>query len=151
MTFAALKHLLPCTILELGDDRMSLREFYRHIYTCRNVYCKLCGCSTSLKYLLKCKFPATNNKNNRPHACMNKPFPGRETPNLFGVALLYWPLAVSMPPTKVCPQSKAAVPVRRKTCECCDYVFRSKQKAECNLREKASYETYESSRIRSVV
>ena len=26
----------------------------------------------------------------------------------------YWPLAVSMPPTKVCPQCKAAVPVRRK-------------------------------------
>ena len=49
----------------------------------------------------------------------------------------YWPLAVSMPPTKVCPQCKAAVPVRRKTCERCDHVFRSKQKAECNLREKA--------------
>ena len=46
----------------------------------------------------------------------------------------YWPLAVSMPPTKVCPQCKAAVPVRRKTCERCDHVFR---KAECNLREKA--------------
>ena len=29
----------------------------------------------------------------------------------------YWPLAVSMPPTKVCPQCKAAVPVRWKTCE----------------------------------
>ena len=24
----------------------------------------------------------------------------------------YWPLAGSMPPTKVCPQCKAAVPVR---------------------------------------
>ena len=47
-----------------------------------------------------------------------------------------WPLAVSMPPTKVCPQCKAAVPVRRKTCECCDLVFRLKRKAECNLREK---------------
>ena len=45
----------------------------------------------------------------------------------------YWPLAVSMPPTKVCPQCKAAVPVKRKTCERCDLVFR---KAECNLREK---------------
>ena len=32
----------------------------------------------------------------------------------------YWPLAVSMPPTKVCLQCKDAVPVRRKTCECCD-------------------------------
>ena len=41
-----------------------------------------------------------------------------------------------MPPTKVCPQCKAAVPVRRKTCERCDLVFRSKRKAECNLREK---------------
>ena len=27
--------------------------------------------------------------------------------------IAYWPLAVSMPPTKVCPQCKAAVPVRR--------------------------------------
>ena len=49
----------------------------------------------------------------------------------------YWPLAVSMPPTKVCPQCKAAVPVRWKTCERCDHVFRFKRKAECNLREKA--------------
>ena len=49
----------------------------------------------------------------------------------------YWPLAVCMPPTKVCPQCKTAVPVRRKTCERCDHVFRSKRKAECNLREKA--------------
>ena len=47
----------------------------------------------------------------------------------------YWPLAVSMPPTKVCPQCKDALPVRWKTCECCDLVFRSKRKAECNLRE----------------
>ena len=43
-------------------------------------------------------------------------------------------LAVSMPPTKVCPQCKAAVPVRRKACERCNLVFRSKRKAECNLR-----------------
>ena len=49
----------------------------------------------------------------------------------------YWPLAVSMPPTKVCPQCKAAVPVIWMTCERCDHVFRSKRKAECNLREKA--------------
>ena len=34
----------------------------------------------------------------------------------------YWPLAVSMPPTKVCPQCKTAVPVRRKICERCDHV-----------------------------
>ena len=31
----------------------------------------------------------------------------------------HWPLAVSMPPTKVCPQCKATVPVRWKTCERC--------------------------------
>ena len=49
----------------------------------------------------------------------------------------YWPLAVNMPPTKVCPQCKAAVTVRWKTCERCDHVFRSKRKAECKLREKA--------------
>ena len=62
----------------------------------------------------------------------------------FFVSLIiaYWPfspLAVSMPPiidyitlregyiiyapTKVCPQCKAAVPVRRKTCERCDLIF----------------------------
>ena len=49
----------------------------------------------------------------------------------------YWPLAVSMPPTKLCLQCKAAVPVKQKTCERCDHVFRSKRKAEYNLREKA--------------
>ena len=27
----------------------------------------------------------------------------------------YWPLAVSMPPTKVSPQCKTAVPIRRNT------------------------------------
>ena len=30
--------------------------------------------------------------------------------------IAYWSLAVSMHPTKICPQCKAAVPVRRKTC-----------------------------------
>ena len=48
----------------------------------------------------------------------------------------YWSLAVSMPPTKVCPQCKAPVSVRRKTCERCDLVFQSKCKTECILREK---------------
>ena len=50
--------------------------------------------------------------------------------------IAYLPLAVSMPPTKVCPQCKAAVPVRQKTGKRCDLVFRFKRKAECNLREK---------------
>ena len=35
----------------------------------------------------------------------------------------HWHLAVSMPPAKLCQQCKAAVPVRRKTCERCDHVF----------------------------
>ena len=42
-----------------------------------------------------------------------------------------------MPPTKVCPKCRAAVPIRWKTCERCDHVFHSKRKAECNLQEKA--------------
>ena len=33
----------------------------------------------------------------------------------------------------------AAVPIRRKTCERCDLVFRFKRKAECNLQEKTVY------------
>ena len=33
----------------------------------------------------------------------------------------YWPLALSMSPTKVCLQCKVAVSVRRKTCERCDH------------------------------
>ena len=40
------------------------------------------------------------------------------------------PLAVSMPPTKVCLQCKAAVHIKRKVCERCDHVFPSKRKAE---------------------
>ena len=42
-----------------------------------------------------------------------------------------------MPPTKVCPQCKVAVPVIWKTCERCDHVFRSRGISECNLQEKA--------------
>jgi len=54
----------------------------------------------------------------------------------------YWPFAVSIPPTKVCLQCKAAVPVRKDSlvpslCFArCDLVFQSKRKAECNLWEK---------------
>ena len=46
-----------------------------------------------------------------------------------------------MPPRNVCPQSKAAVPVRRKMCERCDHVFK---KAKCNLQEKAMKRTRDS-------
>ena len=49
----------------------------------------------------------------------------------------YWPFAVSMPPTKVCPQCKAAVPVRWKTCERCDHVFRSKEREKAMKRMRA--------------
>ena len=41
----------------------------------------------------------------------------------------YLPLAVSMPPTKVCPLCKAAVPVRRKTCERCDHCLSIQMKS----------------------
>ena len=53
-----------------------------------------------------------------------------------------------MPPTKICPQVEAAVPVRWKTCERCDH---AKQKAECNLREEAMKRTraVESDRVKS--
>ena len=61
----------------------------------------------------------------------------------------YWPLAVSMPPTKVCQQCKATVPVGRKTCECCDlaFQFKRKQGVTCE-RKQFNYEMYGSSRIR---
>ena len=63
----------------------------------------------------------------------------------------YWPLAVSMSPTKVCLPCKTAAPIRRKRCECYDDVFRSKRKAECNLREKARklMRAVESDRVKS--
>jgi len=62
---------------------------------------------------------------------------GRDVLCEFNYCLDYWPLAVSMPPTKVCPQCKAAVPVRRKICERCDLVFRFKQKAVYFARENS--------------
>ena len=47
------------------------------------------------------------------------------------------PSLVSMPPTKVCSQCKAVVHIRRKVCESCDHVFRSKRAAEYKLPERA--------------
>ena len=62
----------------------------------------------------------------------------RERPSLQARLLVIGSKTVSMPPTMLCPQCKGAIPVRRKTCECYDQVFRSRRKAECiNLREKA--------------
>ena len=61
----------------------------------------------------------------------------------------YWPLAVSMPPTKVCPQCKVAVPVRWKTCERCDHVFRSLRKAECREKGMKSMRAVESESVKS--
>ena len=44
--------------------------------------------------------------------------------------------AVNMPPTKVCPQGKAAVPVRRKTCERCDnFNSNKKQSVICERKQ----------------
>ena len=40
----------------------------------------------------------------------------------------YWPLAVSMPPTKVCPQCKAAVSVRWKHVNAVTMSFDSNEK-----------------------
>ena len=66
-----------------------------------------------------------------------------------GSIIAYWPLAASMPPTKVCQQCKAAVPVTRKTCERCDLVLWFKRKAECICKRKQfNYEMCGSSRIR---
>ena len=55
----------------------------------------------------------------------------------------YWPLAVSMPLTKVCPQCKATVPVRWKTCERCYLVFRSneKQSVICERKRMGAVES----------
>ena len=57
----------------------------------------------------------------------------------------HWSLAVRLVigSKTVCLQQRYArtVPVRRKTCVCCDHVFRSKRKAECNLRKKAMKRT----------
>ena len=58
------------------------------------------------------------------------------------------PLAVNMPPAKVSPQCKTAVPVIWKTCERCDHI---QTKAECNLQEKAMklMRTVESDSVKS--
>ena len=45
--------------------------------------------TVSLKYLTANSCREQIDNNNRPPTCMSKPFPGRETGNLFGVALLY--------------------------------------------------------------
>ena len=82
------------------------------------------------------------------HSCNDKPAFFYSTENVHAyksghvaffasLIIAYLSLAVSMPPIKVCPQCKAAVPVRHKTCERCHLVFRFKRKAECNLRENS--------------
>ena len=61
----------------------------------------------------------------------------------------YWPFAVSMPPTKVCPQCKAAVPVRRRHVNAVILSFDPNEKKSviCE-RKQFNYETYGSSGIR---
>ena len=49
----------------------------------------------------------------------------RERRSLLVRLLVIGSKTVSMPPTKVCPQCKAAVPVRRKTCEVVNAVIMS--------------------------
>ena len=71
------------------------------------------------------KFDFVHQTVSRREACMG----GHETILFLGETffassiIAYWPLAVSMPPTKVFTQFKAAVPVRQKTCERCDLVL----------------------------
>ena len=43
-----------------------------------------------------------------------------------------------MPPSKVCPQCQASVPLRLKLCKCCQHVFQSKRKAEYSLSDQAT-------------
>ena len=38
------------------------------------------------------------------------------------------PSALTMPPSKVRPQSKAIVPIRQKVCKSCEHAFRAKRK-----------------------
>ena len=42
-----------------------------------------------------------------------------------------------MPPSKVCPQCDATVPIRVKVCKSCHHVFRAKRQAEQNLPDRA--------------
>ena len=37
------------------------------------------------------------------------------------------PLALTMPPSKVCLQCKAIIPMRQKVCKSCEHVFRAKR------------------------
>ena len=41
-----------------------------------------------------------------------------------------------MPPSKVCPQCKAIVPIRQKVCKSCEHVFQTKRRAEHELWDK---------------
>ena len=43
---------------------------------------------------------------------ISRPFCSWERTFFASSIIAYWPLAVIMPPTKVCPQCKAAVPVK---------------------------------------
>ena len=67
---------------------------------------------------------------NLDHVARGHFVPGRDV----HCKLNYWLLAVSMPPTKVCPQCKAAVPVRWKTCERCDHDQKEKQSVICERK-----------------
>ena len=42
-------------------------------------------------------------------------------------------LLLVMPPSKVCPECDAVVPIRLKVCKSCQHVFRAKQKTELTV------------------
>ena len=46
-------------------------------------------------------------------------------------------LPLIMPPSKVCPQCNAVVPIRQKVCKSCQHVFRAKRQIEHTLPARA--------------
>ena len=46
-------------------------------------------------------------------------------------------LLLAMPPSKICPECDAVVPIRLKVCKSCQHVFRAKRKIEQSLAGKA--------------
>ena len=61
----------------------------------------------------------------------------RGRPEEKDVRVLRFSLAI-MPPSKVCPQCQASVPLKLKLCKCCQHVFQSKRKAEYSLSGQAT-------------
>ena len=82
---------------------------------------------TAYGYTISCPFFTqwkTRMRMNLDHVASGRFVLGRDVHYEFD----YWSLAVSMPPTKIHPQCKAAVPVRWKTCEHVIMSFDPKEK-----------------------